>query len=303
MASAIASAKSAPKVSAPSASVPVTGKNPSNVRLLSAGAEPRRALKYKFEKGLERQVVLSTRTKSTIRMGTRTLGDAAVPQLALTARIIVAEVKPTGTARLLMVSGRPSITNKSELPAAYVAQLDQALQTLGGIRGETVVDDHGHVVRSKLNTTQFKSAALRQTIESLQGPLSRMAAPFPQEPVGLGAKWEVTAMVKEQGMQMKQTVTHELVELDGDRGRLRVSVKQTAPSSSLHVPGLPATAKTELVGMTSSGRGDTRFDLRSPVPKGQVRTQATVKMKSKVGDKTERLTIEMNGLVKFKPVN
>ncbi len=51
---------------------------------------------------------------------------------------------------------------------------------------------------------------------------------FPAQPLGVGAKWRTTATADEQGMQVKRTTVYEIVAIDDQEARLRVSSSEEA---------------------------------------------------------------------------
>ena len=66
-----------------------------------------------------------------------------------------------------------------------------------------------------------------------------MTAPLPDEPIGLGARWEVITRVANGGADLVQDATYTLKARDGDKASLGVVVVQLAARDTVQAPGLP----------------------------------------------------------------
>jgi len=110
-----------------------------------------------------------------------------------------------------------------------------------------------------------------QFIDSLKQSMSQMAAPLPEEPVGVGATWDTTINIDQGGMKLTQVAKNKLVSLAGSSLSLAVSLSQTAPKQKLSKNGITV----DLDSYSGSGGGETTLDLMQPVP-----TKATVKLVS-----------------------
>ena len=53
-----------------------------------------------------------------------------------------------------------------------------------------------------------------QLLDQMQQSFAQMGAPFPDEPIGVGARWTVNTLIAQQGMKVQQVATYELTELE-----------------------------------------------------------------------------------------
>jgi hypothetical protein len=122
--------------------------------------------------------------------------------------------------------------------------------------------------------------------------LSNLSSPLPDEPVGPGAKWEVTLPVKSQGMTINQTETCELVSIEGDRLNVKSTIVQRAANQTIENPALPG-MKVQLTKMTGNGTGNTTLDLGKLLPsEATVDIHSEVSMGMNMGQQKQTITIK-----------
>ena len=113
--------------------------------------------------------------------------------------------------------------------------------------------------------------------------------------MGIGAKWEVTEVVDQMGMRLTQTMTFELVSLDGNRAGMHVAVAQTAPPQSVSPPGFPEESKMRLTRFHGQGEWDLELDLTEIVPRSysiEILLEVTAEVESAKESGTLEMRIE-----------
>jgi hypothetical protein len=101
------------------------------------------------------------------------------------------------------------------------------------------------------------------TIAGLEDNKPSMA--FPEEPVGIGARWQEFDEVEKNGFRVLQTTEHTLVRRDGDRLEIVTTVTQQPLSNVMQGEGMPAGTRAELSHFTSTGFGGSTCDLGRPI--------------------------------------
>jgi hypothetical protein len=107
--------------------------------------------------------------------------------------------------------------------------------------------------------------------------MGQIAQPLPEEPVGVGAKWDTTLTVTIGELTVQQHATQELVELDGTRGKIKLVLRQQGKGSGAGNLTLKAT-----------GQGEMAFDLARPVP---VRAQLDMRIEVELDADGKRLAM------------
>ncbi|MEM9493127.1 MAG: DUF6263 family protein, partial [Myxococcota bacterium] len=134
---------------------------------------------------------------------------------------------------------------------------------------------------------------IKQMMGSAEQNMKQMSSPLPAEAVGVGAKWELHQQMKQNGIELKQVTTFELIELNGDKGKLKASVRQKADPQSVSMPN---GVNADLVSLNSSGEGIVNFDLSKLVPNSSIAIKNNTTMK--VMGQEVTVDMDMNLIIK-----
>jgi hypothetical protein len=119
---------------------------------------------------------------------------------------------------------------------------------------------------AEMHVPEDTNEIIRREMVSLFWTVRNLAIPFPVEPVGVGAKWEVTENVDLVGIRLSHTTTYELLEVDGERVKLVAYVAQTAARQPMNLQALTQDAEATLASLHTSGKIDLDGTLRSVAP-------------------------------------
>lgn len=272
------------------------------VELLAAGAEPKRELRYVYKKGQKERIDLTTKTKLGMTMMGKTVDAPATPPISMIASLEVSSVDADGTAKRKLAVEKVKLIGATDTANPQAKELAQQLGSLERLRGRDEVDSRGVVRAIKMEFTGNNDPTLKQIADSMEQNFGQLGAPFPEEAVGVGAKWRVKTRLEQLGFRLDQTATYKLVALDGDKGKLEISIQQSAPAGKLALPGLPPGAAADLEGMTGNGTGDVAFELGRTVPSGTMETTADIHVKINMGGQAQSTSMKMTMNVSLKPV-
>jgi hypothetical protein len=245
------------------APAPVATRAP-NVVLVDAGAEPRRIFRVRLPAGAEDRITLRFED-STVR----TFHTYAPLETGLVreqdVEVRVAGVDEDGAARLAWSVGRARTTPKEGTPPEFVEAETKLYEAIGPVRLTGTMAPHGGIgdVVIDLPEGPAREAAIGSGLEEM---VRQLEVPLPSEPIGVGAVWDVTRFARVLGMRFHESATFELVEVEGERLRLRFQMMQSAPDQTFTLPGQGEDFKTAIEAFQSSGRGEIRLDLSRPTP-------------------------------------
>jgi hypothetical protein len=146
---------------------------------------------------------------------------------------------------------------------------------------------------------EFKSPAggnpqARQLMDQMKGFVAQLIAPFPEEAVGPGARWEAKIPIKSQGITIEQTATYELVSLEGERLTTKSTVVQHAANQKIESPAMPG-MKMDLSKMVGNGSGERTFDLAHLLPvAGTEKAHSESSMAMNMGGQKQPMTMKMD---------
>ncbi len=230
------------------------------IALVDAGASPREALRYRFQSGFSEQATLDLNVDMAMSMAGATLPLGSVPPIQMQMQLRTSEMSPDGSARIQF----ELLSAEAAGEDAQAAQVNQALASTKGLSGWYRIDPRGQVTESHVNALEGNNAA-GAVLQDLEQSMQQMAAPFPQEAVGAGARWRVTQNVTSNNMRMTQTAEYTLRERSGNRVVLDVKMIEAALDAA---GGLPPGAKLDSVKM--QGGGSTTIQLDRLVPTGRI---------------------------------
>lgn len=271
--------------------------------MLDPGGEPRTALRYGFEAGRTERLKLVNGTTITVDVAGRKAAAPQMPDLEVFASLKTLSVSADGSAKRELLIERAELAPGTKIDEAVRAELARALKGIENLKGRDSIDPRGRLKAIELDATGLAEQNVGQLMDQMQQSFAQLGAPFPEEPVGVGARWTVTNEVAQQGMRLRQVATYELVELKGRKGRAKVKLKQVAPRGKVQPPGLPPNVQAELLGMNARGEGEIKFDLDRSIPEGQIKTRATVKIRTTTGAESQDTSMDLNVRVRFVPID
>lgn len=214
------------------------------VRLLDAGRSPRRPLRFRPRIGAAQTFELTAKR-------------ARGPTLRLRLEAKVLEVTPD-------LDVRYDLT----LIRAEERRDDAVWEVVPPLPGHTRANDRGWIRASQQSgyptkpRTLLPENALRQWEIDL-GPA------LPTEPVGVGARWEVTKKVQKTTYEAQQTAIYTLTALEDHGGSLRIEGSQQATRQVRALAGLWGNEPRQFVSMRGKVRAEVAFDLGLPLATGK----------------------------------
>ena len=233
-----------------------------SVSMVEAGDEPRKVLRYAIAPGTVVRSVLQVRTASTTTEDLQdTFGLLPGVRLDLHAGPTVA-FGDQGIRYVLRISrATPILPEGTEEDRLEGAQ--EGVRALNGMRGRFDLSDRGIVMDSDVPWTQGQERIHPRVTIMLGNVRSAVATvPLPVEPVGVGAVWEVRRSVRLWSAWVTQVTRYELVDRTGDRFRVRIGVRQSAPAQVADLnPKLEMHVRT----YEMQGEGHALVDLGLPI--------------------------------------
>ena len=206
--------------------------------LISAGAEPRAALRFTPREGTAR-ASLST----AMRVSVTGTGMPPMQQdLAPVERLVTAELVSASDQRIELLVG--------------FAELDQRLG----------LDPRGRVLARTSEAPPTTTPQQRKTLETVAQNLTPLLVELPEAAVGIGGEWKATRPVTIGGLELVQTNEIRLVSLDGQRATFEVRLSQRPRLEQFTPPGQDT--PLDLADFDGKGAAWIVYDLGSMLPLG-----------------------------------
>jgi hypothetical protein len=235
-----------------------------SIALLSPGAEPRRVLRWTFEKGSKETMKIWSQVTMIAQMGIDDEKTTVTPPVVHTLALEVQGVEPDGSTTVGFEVKSSMVLKDKKAYASTREKMMEAASSIRGLKGTYRVDASGIVTDFELpEAAEGESRDLRMA-ESIGEFLSRSTVPVPGEAVGKGGTWTVKRRLVEGGITVDQTSTYELQKLDGSKIAVGVKTEKSAPDQEVGTPG--TYGHFNLKHFATTGQGERQADLGKLVP-------------------------------------
>jgi hypothetical protein len=265
----------------------VAGDAPERVRLVSAGDSPREQLRLTPTAG---DVINGS---ITLTMGLEQSG-AASTQLDQTVQVsysaTVLDVATDGNFRIEFAYGEATLLDSSA-PRSQRDQIERSLAFMANLVGEYTLTPRGTLVDSEFVIPEDADPLVAQLLDQLSTQIDELVVPFPEAPVGIGARWRITSDVELLGIRTRQVYTYEVRGRQGDVLDLEISFTQTGRRGSVDIPGVPARVDVSITHFKVHGSGSVTCDLAGVLPSSnQVRASGRQEFLFEDGSDSATLT-------------
>jgi hypothetical protein len=236
------------------------------VALENAGAQPRQPLALRLTAGSTAKVAMVNKLTLKVAIGGQAAPTGVVPGTRTVITERVDKVGPDGTGTFSVSYSDAAVVPTPGVDPA-VAQATQAgIEPMNRVRGTATVSPTGEVTNVAFDSTSFSDPTLKGLLDSMTSQLGSLSAPFPQEPVGAGARWTVTSTATITGMTMTTTTRYTLRSRSGDRYELDTVQDAVAVPGPVAFPGMPAGAQVSVTKFTIKSTGQVSGDLTRHLP-------------------------------------
>jgi len=263
------------------------------VKLIDAGQEPRAPMRLAIASD-QKEVMAMTMKMAMAMDGVQKLPHTRLPAMVMNMGLAVTEVNAHGDFRYDFTLDAVDVV-AGDSPPAMVEALRTALGAMKGITGHSRLTSRAEVCEASVKVPDAVPPQLKQTMDGLQQSMAQISVPFPEEPVGVGARWEVSTRLANQGVDLNQTTTYEIVERTPTTVKVATKITQRAAPQKMNPPGLPPGAVVNLESLDSSGSGTTVFDLTRVVPQdGQVIMATKMAMTIEMMGQKQAMSMDMD---------
>lgn len=251
------------------------GFGPDGMKLLSEGRGPKQELRFKVGSGDQQELAMGLTLKLSMTADGTTMPTQSVPRMSLSMDSTVLRVAPNG-----------DIT--------YEMRLDGGDSDVPPMSGSATITARGIAKNVSFGATMGGNPQLQQAMQTMRGSIEQFSAPFPSEPVGVGARWQHKLEQEVMGIEMKQITTFTLVSLKGTRGKVMITVEQEADADDFELPGFPGGASVELDEFKGRGSGYIVFDLEKIGPvEAELQLKISIEMTAEFRGEEKQAQMDM----------
>ncbi len=235
--------------------------------LLEAGAEPRQQLRFAPKAGTQEPSTMTMGMDMEMNLQGQTI-PVKMPPFIMKMNVDVTAVDAaTGNFDYRMALSDASVGEAGPgVDPMVVSTMKDMLGKMNGLGGTATVSPRGDVVKADFQVPDNAPNEVRQVIDSFQQSMQQISVPFPEEAVGVGAKWQVTSVVEQNGMKIGMVSTFELKSFEDGGVVVSHAIRQSADEQFVEAPGMPPGSRAKLKRLSGEGAGEGRFKLDRATP-------------------------------------
>ena len=201
------------------------------VRVLDAGMTPRAPLRYRVAPGQIEVLYLELARAQAMQAGDQA-GQSGIPPVQLEVKMGPAEPTPQGFIRHQVKITQVRISEMAQkMSPAQREQMEKTLAPLLQVQGWSEMDAQGRVRRGEFRGMEDVPPTLRTMLGNIRSAL--LTVPFPDEPLGPRARWEVERKVQFSGVWVDQVVTYHIEKMEKKQLQLQITARQTASPQAI----------------------------------------------------------------------
>ena len=227
---------------------------PPAVELLDAGKLPHKALRTTFKTGVKQSLQVRSDGVLSALYGPLISTSSTMPTFVYQLEIEAKETTKESTQFAFRVTDVAAESNK-EVQPAQVEAAKKAATSFRGTTGSFSINARGMVEAFSIGTPSDASLLAHDMIDQIGQAVRLASLPLPEEPVGKGAKWTATQLVKQRTARILQTTTFELLGVKGGKVRATSKYEAETPKQAIKMPGDPNGARFQLDELEFSGGG------------------------------------------------
>lgn len=254
-------------------------------RLLEPGEEPREKLRYGVRSGLEGSIDMR------LSMTMKRPQPLEIPEIVIRMHLSKVQADSEGFSYVVEFD-EPKVADSDDIPADHLDDLRRDLAGIAALRGVVSLDDRGSI-RDVSFSDVVDGLQLEQLVTEIEQAVRTMTMPLPEEPVGIGAVWELVQPFSSNELDFEQRTRMTLKEKDGDKLTIETSVVQSAGRQEVPSPQLPPDARMYVNRLKGESAGVSFIDLSSLLPHDVTTTSSSTEMDMEVHFDGERQAMDM----------
>lgn len=235
-------------------------------RLLAPGDGPRAELRYAVGEGEITSALVLRLSSRQLRAGAWSAWTA-LPPITTSLRLARTALDTVRCVPVAIAAATSPGAGPDAGPDAGVEPYVAAWAPLAGRTFSLRVDPRGQLGAVTVAAEGAPVVAAEPAIiDDLVQRWLAVRVPVPAEPVGVGASWRVTTVLRQRPAIVKQTATYRLIARTPARWTIAVEVDRIGETQEVVEPAIPAGVRVEVVALVRRLAGTVEIDPRRALP-------------------------------------
>ena len=262
------------------------------IRVKEAGMTPRAPLRYRVSPGQTETLYVELARAQAMQAGGQGT-QSGLPPVQLEVKMGPASPTPEGFVRHPVEVTQIRLSKAANrMSPAQRERVEQTLAPLLDVEGWSEMDVQGRIRRSEFQGADRVPADLNALLANIRSAL--LSVPFPDEPLGVRARWEVERRVQLSGIWIDQVVTYHIERIRRDELDLQITARGTAPPQNI------SSGRLEAYQSTVIGSATVRLTHFTPYSEAEATTQMRISRPAPMGDR-QLVRVETRTAVELYP--
>lgn len=266
----------------------------SQIKLITAGAQPRQTLRFTPQAGTKETADMQMDMDMSMSMNGNRAPEFKIPGTNLKFNTVVNKVEPNGDIHYDFSYTNVDLVGQSNLPPTAIEGMRREMKKIEGFKGNVIVDNMGHTKKANFILPKNFNPALKQMLDQMTNSIEQLSAPIPKQAIGKGAKWQVTSQIDFNGINLQQSATYELIDIQNGVATINVSLAQQTPGvQKMVLPQAPKGMSMTLQSYNGTGTGQIKMSLKRIMPLNtSINMNTNTQMRTTVPNSPEEMIMD-----------
>jgi hypothetical protein len=264
----------------------------STIQVLDYGSEPRSTLRYQFRPGQVDRANMEMAMSMSMDINGAKVPAVVIPPMKMTMELRVIDVAADGSAQVGFKVQSAEGSVEQVAGAANQALLNRALAGITQVSGTYRTDTRGRTLESKIAAPDsLVPANALQSMNDILGQGNEELQQFPEEVVGVGARWQSTQRHEVAGSTV--TMVQEFTLKSRSGNRIELLVKSGAPVIAPVPAAGAAAAAVAAAASSTTAAGTIQIDLQKLVPTMSIDTATSTSIQGQDATQSMKMNAQM----------
>ena len=237
------------------------------LKVISTGIGNKEKLRFTPKVGSKQTINVALNKDTLMSIGNFKMPRAKLPTYLITLDSTVTKVDSNGDISYDIAYSDVKIQGDAQTKPQLIKVISKQIGQLENFKASAVIDNQGRTKNLNYVIPETVDVNIKFLVEQLSNSLQQLSSPVPEEAVGNGAKWQVSSNTSINGINLNQTTTYELVNVNNGVATLNVNLQQKEKSMQvIDYPGLPLDGILTLHSFRSNAQGKSTIDLDKVMP-------------------------------------
>lgn len=230
------------------------------------GAQPRQPLALKVAAGSRTKTAMVNKIGLELTIDGQAVPETPTPATRMVMDHRVDRVADDGTIHYTVTISEVGVVSTPGVDRAMARELQATIGDLKGLTGTGSLDSSGDAKDVTFDTSGITDPTMKSLMDSMSSQVANLSAPFPLDPVGVGARWTVKRRATINGLVMDTTTRYTLRSRTGDRYEVEFTQDAVSPPGSGFLQNLPPGAEATVENFSVQSTGRFSGDLTRVLP-------------------------------------